>query len=290
MFARTVPTLLVAFLLILAGCSGSPGGPVATDTATPDAPASDGSSGSNGDDASGSNDGDGGSNDGDGDGGDADESLSLTDPEAALRSAGSFTATWRYSGTDATGVEGAVSYTYRADLDAERAYVSVTTDQDGETTTGFETFTADGVTYTQFGSDDEVFYQAQPQEDLDVLSASLARTAVYGSDTDGLEKVGTETYDGVRVDRYQLSAADSAMWAGLGTTGTEPGDLAEFEVDYVVLVDADGLARYESWTFTGTTNDGQAVNGAWEYTLSDVGSTTVDDPGWLDDAKAQTGN
>ncbi|WP_255198716.1 DUF7537 family lipoprotein [Halorarius litoreus] len=271
MFARTLPALAVALLLVLAGCSGA-GGPGAADTATPVAPT-----------------GNDGATTGAAGGGDA--ALDLTDPESTLRSAESFTAAWRYSGTDADGVESTVAYTYRADLEASRAHIVVTSEQAGEPAGGsFERFIADGIAYTQVGSGDAVFYQAEPQADFDVLSESLARTTVYDTDTDSLEKVGTETYNGVRVDRYELSANASTIWTGMATVGSQPSDFDEFDVDYVVLVDADGLARYESWTFDGTTNDGQRVNGAWEYSLSGVGSTTVEAPDWLDDARAQTGN
>jgi hypothetical protein len=282
MLASKLPVVAVALLLVLAGCTGGGGGDggaaPATDTEAPADPGSGGGSGG----SSGADDDDRGADEG---------ALSLTDPEVALEEAGSFTSTWRYSGMDVDGVEGAVSYTYRADLDAERAYVSVTSEQDGETVEGgFATFTTDGVVYTRFGGGDESFYQARPQESQDLVAESLARTAIYGTDIEGLANRGAETYEGVRVTRYELTQTDSSLWATAATAGTDPGDLDEFEVDYVVLVDGDGLVRYESWSFTGTTNDGQDVNGMWEYSLTAVGSTTVEDPDWLDDAKAQTGN
>lgn len=277
MFARKLPIVAVALLLVLAGCTGGGGGGAApaTDTDAPtDAPSDAGVDSETGGDTSGER-----------------GSLDLTEPEVALRDAGSFTATWRFSGVDEDGVEGAVAYTYRADLDGERAHVSWTAEEGGESTTGvFETFTADGTTFTRITSDDSAFYQAQPQEEFDVLAQSLGRTTIYDTDVDGLTRVGTETFDGVRVTRYELSEADAMLWAGLGTTGTEPDDLAEFEVDYTVLVDGDGLARYESWSFTGTTNDGVTTSGSWAYELTDVGTTAVPDPDWLADAKAQTGN
>ena len=53
-----------------------------------------------------------------------------------------------------------------------------------------------------------------------------------------------------------------------------------------MLVDADGLPRYESWSFEGETDDGETITGEWEYTLTKVGSTTVDDPEWLAAAQA----
>lgn len=282
MSSRFLHVFAVALLLVLAGCTGGGGGDGGAAPATDTEPAAD---------AGGDVDGGSEGTDASGDGGAADDSLSLTDPEVALESAGSFTSTWRYSGVDDDGVEAAITYTYRADLKAERAYVSTTTEQGDETAaSGFEQFTTDGVTYSRFGSDENVFYQAQPQESLDVLSESLARTAIYGTDVESLAKQGTETYDGVRVTRYELTRTDAALWAGAATAGTDPGDLAEFDVDYVVLVDGDGLVRYESWAFTGTTNDGETVNGKWEYSLTAVGSTSVADPDWLDDAKAQTGS
>ena len=277
MVASKLPIVAVALLLVLAGCTGGGGGGggdggAVTDTATPADP------------------GDAGAADAGSDTGATTGSLELADPETALQSAGSFTSTWQFSGVDEEGVESVLTYTYRADLDAQRAHVTWGVEETGEASSGtFETFTADGTAYTRIGSDDSVFYQAQPQEEFDVLSQSLAQTAIYGTDVEGLEKVGTETFDGVRVTRYELTRTDAELWAGLGTTGTDPDDLAEIEVDYVVLVDGDGLSRYESWAFAGTTNDGERIEGKWAYELTAVGSTSVPDPDWLDDAKEQTG-
>jgi hypothetical protein len=119
---------------------------------------------------------------------------------------------------------------------------------------------------------------------------TLSQARAYGADED-LAFGGTETFDGVTVERYepsraspQLVQAGSAAGAGVGS-----GNVGVTDFQYVVLVDADGLPRFESWSFTGETTDGQRSTGEWECSLTGVGSTTVADPDWLADAEAGSG-
>jgi len=266
MYSDRIRLLIVVSLVVLAGCAG--GGDVG--------PAAEGGdAGSTGDDGSGT------------DGADGDE-FDLGDPERLLRDAGSFTVTWSYAGVDASGVETEFTREFYADLESERSYsrtVSATGGQaDGG---GFEQFVADGVTYTRFGSGDDAMVTSQ-EGSAEVLGTAIAlsQARAYGAD-DGLVFAGTETFDGVTVDRYELSATDEALIrAGSVAAQGEPGTLEVTEFGYVVLVDGDGLSRHESWTFSGRMDDGTEVSGSWEFSLTAVGSTTVDDPDWLDEAGA----
>lgn len=262
--------VVLAVSLLTAGCLG--GG------VSPAAPVEGGS----GDGAGGGGDGSDGS---DGGAGGADD-IDLADPENALREAGSFTATWRYTGTDENGVRSEVGYVYAADLDAERAHVTFTSGDTDETAGGsWEMFTADGVTYARYASEDAAFYQRQ-DEGVDVLADATSHAGIYSyGDVDDLNRRGTETYDGVTVTRYEISGVDE-WWAA--SAASADGEFTITDFSYVVLVDENGLSRYESWSFSGRTADGATVNGAWEYTLTDVGSTTVEDPAWLAEAKSQT--
>lgn len=221
------------------------------------------------------------------------ERLELTDAEAALRDAGSFTSTWTYSGTDVDGTDGEVSYTYYGDLDGDRAHVAFSTvSSDQGEVTGWEQFSTGTKTYSRFGSDEGTFYQVQENE-LDVVGDVVSRAGIYThGDVSDLSYEGTEQYDGVTVERYELTDAQSMFWrtgaaAGAnGGAGAESGlEIREFE--YVVLIDDDGLSRSESWSYTGRTDEGQIVSARWEYSLTKVGSTTFDDPEWLAEADAQ---
>jgi hypothetical protein len=270
MYSNRTPILLVAVLVVLAGCAGGAG----PDTDEPSsgtgdesaAGAGEGSSGGTGDESA-----------------DADE-VELSDPERHLRDAGSFTVTWSYDGVGANGVETAVSREFHADLNAGRSRTVTSSGESG----AVEQFVAEGVTYTRTGAGDAATYAAYDgATDVTATAVALSQARAYSAN-DGLEFVGSETFDGVAVDRYELSAANEALILAGSAAAAESAD--EIEVtsfEYVVLVDEDGLSRHESWRFTGQTADGDEVRGSWEYSLTALGSTTVDDPDWLADAQAQ---
>jgi len=270
MYSDRIRLLIVVSLVVLAGCAG--GGDVGPAAEGGDAGSTDGSTS------------DGGTGT---DGADGVE-LDLGDPERLLRDAGSFTVTWSYSGVDASGVDTEFTREFYADLGSERSYSRTVSATDGQADGGgFEQFVADGVTYTRFGSGDDAIVTSQ-EGSAEVLGTAIAlsQARAYGAD-DGLAFAGTETFDGVTVDRYELSATDEALIrAGSVAAQDRPGALQVTNFEYVVLVDEDGLSRHESWTFSGRTDDQNEVSGSWEFSLTAVGSTTVDDPDWLDEAGA----
>ncbi|MEF8779152.1 MAG: hypothetical protein V5A46_00565 [Haloferacaceae archaeon] len=268
MYPRRVLLLSVAVLVLLAGCAG--GGGIASD------PAGDGTA--EGDD----------SGDGEGDAAVDAESFELSDPEAALRDAGSFTVAWTYAGVDAAGRESAVTREFYADVAAERSYTVTSSTTDGQPDGGTtEQFVAGGVTYFRSGTGDAATYTSY-EGSTDVLGAAIAlsQARAYGSNDD-MTFVGTETFDGVGVDRYELPDAGRALILAGSTAASSPDDLRITDFEYVVLVDGNGLSRYESWSFSGVADDGTEVRGSWEYALTGVGSTAVDDPDWLEEARAQ---
>jgi hypothetical protein len=201
--------------------------------------------------------------------------------------------TWRYVGVDASGVETAVTREFYADLRAERSYTLTSSMQDGEEDSGSsEQFVVDGVTYLRTGSGDEATYVSyEGTTDVVATALALSQARAYGA-SDDVAFRGTETFDGVAVDRYELSEANEALiLAGSAAANTDTSqDVQLTEFSYVVLVDEDGISRYESWSFAGQTSDGDTVSGEWEYSLTGVGSTTVDDPDWLAEAQAQATN
>ncbi|EMA01729.1 DUF7537 family lipoprotein [Haloferax denitrificans] len=269
MYPNRIPVLIVAVLVLLAGCAG--GADVAPAAQTDDT----------------------GESTGGGDSADADEStdgddFELSDPERLLRDAGSFTVSWSYTGVDADGVEAAVTREFAADLETERSYTRTTSTTDGQPDAGaVEQYVADGVTYVRVGDGDEATYTSY-EGSTEVLATAIAlsQARAYGADDD-LTFAGTETFDGASVERYELSAANEALiLAGSAAAQGEPGSLEVTSFQYVVLVDEDGLSRHESWSFSGRMDDGSEVSGSWEYSLTGVGSTTVDEPAWLDEARA----
>ncbi|MFC7249599.1 hypothetical protein ACFQJ5_07080 [Halomicroarcula sp. GCM10025324] len=276
MNSSTVLTVLVALVVLLAGCGGAAVSEDGGDGAA------GGSDGSDGDSASGSG-GDAGSS-GSGDDS-ADQSFAVTDSEQALRDAGSFTATWTFTMTDANGTEATMSSAYVVDLDTERSHESFSIDGEAEAVE-FETFYADGMAYTKLGDGEQSFFQVRP-DDTDLVENALARAITGYDEFDDAQFTGTESFDGDTVDRFVYS--DPAVWQqyGTGTFGTEQNvTVTDFTV--VVLVDQNGLARSTEWTVNGETEAGETVSAGWRYTVTDVGTTSVEDPDWLDAARAQS--
>jgi hypothetical protein len=261
---RSVSILLVV-LVALAGCLG--GG-------VPDAPAG-GSGNSGGNDGGGGGD-DAGGADGSGDG------LEVADPERLLRDAGSFTSTWTFTMVDAEGVESSMSNGFAVDLSTNRTSESLSLS--GEDGMSYERFTADGTSYTRYGDGEETFYQVMPVQDDPVASALARGASLSYDDLSEARPVGTETFDGVAVERYEYT--DPLLWRQYGATtfGTEE-NVTVTEFTMFALVDEDGLARSTGWTLVGETETGETVTAEWRFDVTGVGSTTVADPDWLAEAR-----
>ena len=260
-------TLLVVVTVVLAGCSG---GGVPDGTAAPSTDGADTNGQNDGGSASGS------------------DSLSLSAADSQLRAAGSFTTEWSYTidGTDGI-LE--VSDRYAVDLDANRS-VERFSSSTPEGATGYEIFIADGTSYTRQGEGEQAFYQVSEQSPNVFQSATGRASGFYGSLEEDAQRVGRETFDGVSVTRYEY--ADTSAWQtynqGLAS-GTFDSDenvtVTDFEI--ATLVDDDGIARLTTWTLTGETESGETVSIEWRYSLTDIGSTTVEDPEWLAAAQQQ---
>ncbi|MDS0260648.1 hypothetical protein NDI56_14675 [Haloarcula sp. S1CR25-12] len=258
-------TLLVVLTVALAGCSG--GG--VTDGSENGTEAATGSPSSSGDSAS-------------------SDGLSLTEADERLRDAGSFTTEWSYSVTEADGTTASITDTYRVDLDANRS-VELFSTTGPDSTVEIETFVADGTVYSRYGGGQEPFYNVNDQAP-DVFDSATGRaSSFYGSLESDAQFVGTETFDGVTVSRYEYD--DTAAWqtyngaTGSSMFGSDNVTVTDFTVS--VLVDENDVARLTMWTFSGRTDAGQSVSAEWRYSLTDIGSTTVSDPSWLAEAQAQ---
>lgn len=268
-YAR-ISTILVVLTVVLAGCSGGGvtdgSGNSAPETATPTETAA----------------GTGGSVTGA-------ETLSVADADARLREAGSFTTEWSYTVTEADGSVVSITDRYAVDLNANRSIQRFST-QGPDARVDFEIFVADGTSYTRYGDGEQTFYQVSEQPPNVFDSATGRASSFYGDAEEDAQFVGTETYDGVTVSRYEYSDADAWSTYNQETTSSlfetdEAVTVTDFTV--AVLVDSNNVGRLTTWTLTGETESGQTVSVDWRYSLTDIGSTTVEEPDWLADAKAQ---
>jgi len=178
-----------------------------------------------------------------------------------------------------------LTQSYQVDLDANRSLQRLeTASSDGSFT--IETFVTDGRSYTKYGDGDDVRY-ASSDRPRSVVERATGRASGFTSDLESdASFVGTETYDGVTVSRYEYD--NTAAWQTYGGSlfGSENVSVTEFTV--AVLVDSDGVARLTTWTLSGEADDGTVVSSTWNYSVTGIGSTTVSDPAWLAEAQTQT--
>lgn len=221
--------------------------------------------------------------DGGGDGaGDGDVEL-VDDPDAVLADAGSYTTTWTLRTTEDGALAGETVFTSAVDLDAERAAFGMRVTEDGESAAALETFHADGRTYQRTGQGAEASYTVREGQFDDRASFGFGGSSLYGpGDLEAFDYGGTETFDGVGVHRYERDERTGWLTGGDRTDA----DVEFTDFRYVVLVDDDGLVRSESWEATGTDDDGVEYVVEFSYTVTGVGSTTVEDPDWLDETAA----
>jgi hypothetical protein len=151
--------------------------------------------------------------------------------------------------------------------------------QDGPIST---TYTAGDTTFSRFGEGEDVTYQSGPAY-IAPMDRALGQAAFAYADVDQENFVGSDTFDGVAVDRYEYR--DPVLWRQFGTTSFgDEENVTVTDFTLVVLVDEDGLARQTAWTLLGETEDGREVSVEWRFEVTGVGSTTVDEPDWLAEA------
>lgn len=250
---RILPVVLVIVVVLLAGCAGDSGdgGDVASGE-TPDDSAATGG-----------------------------EVTLVENRTTALMDAGSYTAVWEMA-TDSEGERvSAITYTHAVDYATERSTFGMRMGSEDDVSLDNEFFHADGTTYTRYGTGEEATYSAAesefaPQDTLFSVESSISSA----SDLEAFSATGTETYDGVAVTRYERT--DRPTWVNQQAAGE---DFTWTSFDYVVLVDEDGLVRYESWGGTGVDDEDDEFTMTFSYSLTDVGSTTVADPDWLSEAQ-----
>ena len=176
------------------------------------------------------------------------------------------------------------------DATDELGRISSTTERytDGETTYQREVVSFGDYSQTQYAVSVTAAGTVEPVTFEAVVGSPEEATNDTGEEFGQVQftRVGTETYDGVEVTRYEAIGREVT---DIVNAGLDEGDDASFSrVAAAVLVDTEGVVRYQSFTFTleqdGTTYDAELVR-----VVEAVGSTTVAEPDWLDEAIARSG-
>jgi hypothetical protein len=217
-------------------------------------------------------------NGGDGSDGSGSGDVTLVDNRTAvLANAGGYTTTWQMNVSSENEGLSVVRYANEVDYESERSrFEMLMTDRD-EVTNDYESFYADGTLYTRIGEGEDATYTRADGEFAPENSLFSVQSYITSeSDLERFSVAGTETYDGISVTRYERT--EQPNWIAPQEAGTE---FSWTEFNYVVLVDADGLVRYESWGGDGVDEAGVEHAMTFSYSLTDMGSTVVEDPNWL---------
>jgi hypothetical protein len=98
---------------------------------------------------------------------------------------------------------------------------------------------------------------------------------------------GTEAVNGESVHVYAASGTDGLDPSTHGLTALDPASLTELSAE--LRVAEDGSIRTFRYDVTGTGPEGDRVRYVVDIEYAGVGSTTVSEPSWLDEAKNVTG-
>lgn len=211
----------------------------------------------------------------------------------ALRQSGSFTVENRIGYSNDTGNIFAIESTARLDLDRGIGYKneSLTPLMTPGFTFVTEAYTAGDTTFQRVMVADSIQYNRDSEPYTGNVQPVNFETVVGNASTNAtdpgvpFDRDGTTTVDGVSVTRYVAN----------GEALAELFDPSQFQnatltdATLVLFVDDDGVFRRTELGFTLESDDGELISFDLVNTYTEVGSTTVSEPDWLDEARAQTG-
>jgi len=161
------------------------------------------------------------------------------------------------------------------DRDAETVLLQIATTRGGTEQTQ-NTYVADGVAYSQSGTDGEYRYGSQnvTSGEFEQLVDQQSRLRTTGGVFDALEFEYVGPEDGA----YRFEA-DSI--ASSEDTSFDASDVTESSA--TLVVDDDGYVRTLSLTLTVDEGDGEST-ASLSLSTAGVNETTVEEPSWTDDA------
>lgn len=160
---------------------------------------------------------------------------------------------------------------------------SFNTSSSGTTyTTGSETF----VRVTSIGSNQSQYrYGQEPYNATDPVPINFSVAGgenLFESQETFWQDRGTTTFEGESVQRYTADGVNSMpnLSDALGASFSQIDN-----VNATLLVTDDGLIRHMNIHIEGQTEEGVTSSMIVTFTISDVGTTTVPTPDWLDEAR-----
>lgn len=291
---RTLGIVLVALLVALAGCSDGPGnsgdGDHTSDQPATDAPTTTGTGPASG----GTETSTSGGEDGVSTGGQGPVMGAFTQNKAqivqshgaTLTAAGSYTAvvnaTW--SGTDGTAGSQSDSLVATTTTYADPAtgeYYQVTIIPVEQFDYRIERYSPAGenVTYTRTNVYGQASYTKR-NETLDTTQLLRPASNTFFDSLD-FQPQGTVTRDGETLQRYTVTDLQHVE-----NTTYFQGALASIDVE-VLYNPALDLMQDVRWTYSYEDDSGGSFSSKFHVSYSDIGSTTVSAPDWLDTAKQQ---
>lgn len=278
---HTVATLVVASMLLLAGCSfGGTGSPTATDA--PGDATNDPGSNDSGDSSSGTSDSSAGQSfsypDGYTEGGVANATTASSSHRSTLAASGGFTLDYDATVTTTNGTTN-VQYDQRVETESREVFRR-TNVSSGDVTGLVVRYYADDTVYfksRQPGADETTYgNQSQSYSLSSFTGVEFVRPALtdvtYGSSE-------VTTRDGTDVVVYSDATLQSAD--GLFGSSIEMSNVSDFSA--TLVVDAEGVVRELRYSAT-VSRGGSDRTVEVRVGVSDIDATTVDEPSWLSQA------
>lgn len=209
----------------------------------------------------------------------------------AVGEAGSFTANVEIE-VNTSQQDASVSSTTYGNIDSDTGYQQVEVSSSFITQTT-EVYTSGDETWQRTNSSlqgTQYDYATAPYEgSVQPVNTTQAATGnfQFGSTDLTWEAAGSTTVNGFETTRYTATDISSPEQASslIGANVT-----AVDNIQFEAFVDDDGIVRRLVLDFSGESEQSGQVQQSLQYELTDIGSTTVPTPEWLDEARQQTGS
>lgn len=152
-------------------------------------------------------------------------------------------------------------------------YPTTTRYTEGDTTYERQVERTDDGRETSYRKGSEPYGDAEPTPVNTTVAYTLGEIARSVVDASAWNETGSGTYDGAPVTRYDTSGDQFAA-------GPEYGEAAGAAT---LVVDEDGVVRYVAYRFV-TVQGGERTEYVYAASYTGVGSTTVEEPSWTDQA------